>query len=122
METSIHLPVMHDKVELLKRADAFAQNLISGLNQFNEQNPRPTMDKEAWQRLKEKHGDKIPGANTTGYEGYFHEPLLPIYAVPVRDHTRGRNFFQSSVNDSASRRLGKASSRSRSASNTPVGP
>ena len=56
----MEIPTILDK-ELSERADHFAEELTARLREFNYQNPEPKMSLEAWQCIREQHGDNIPG-------------------------------------------------------------
>jgi len=60
MEIPVTLPTMRDE-ELLKRADAFAEDLVARLDEFNKKNFQPEMDAEAWERFRQRYKDEIPG-------------------------------------------------------------
>jgi hypothetical protein len=70
MEISVTFRTMREK-ELLERADAFAHDLVTKLDRFNEENPHPKMDAEAWERFRERYKDEIPGPTPQQMIGTF---------------------------------------------------
>ena len=58
MEISVTPRTIREK-ELFERADAFAHDLVTRLDRFNEENPQPKMDAEAWERFQERYKDEI---------------------------------------------------------------
>jgi hypothetical protein len=70
MEITVAFPTIQDE-ELLKRADAFAENLVARLDEFNKENFQPEMDEEAWARFRERYKDGIPGPTPRQMIGAF---------------------------------------------------
>jgi hypothetical protein len=70
MENSVDIPTLPE-AELLKRANAFADDLTTNLRKFNEQHPWPKMSEQAWQYFKTEHNSKVPGPIPEQLTGAF---------------------------------------------------